>query len=112
MRLITARTIANFAADHASARQALADWRAAVEAAAWQSADDVRASMGAAARAVGKDRFVFEVKGNNFRLVAEIRYADPAKEHRGIVYVQFIGTHAEYDRINALTVCPSGRGLK
>ena len=109
MRLITAKTITIFAEEHAIARQALADWRAAVEAAAWENADAVRASMGPSARPIGQNRFVFEIKGNDFRLVAEIRYAAPAKKFSGIVYVQFVGSHAEYNSINALTVRPATR---
>lgn len=109
MRLITAKTILIFAEEHARARQALSDWRAAVEAATWQNAGDVRTSMGPSARPIGQNRFVFEIKGNDFRLVAEIRYAGPAEDQNGIVYVQFVGTHAEYNSINALTVRPPSR---
>ena len=112
MRLITARTIVIFAEEHASARQPLSDWRAAVEAATWQNADAVRASMGLSARPIGQNRFVFNIKGNDFRLVAEIRYADPAQNRNGIVYVQFVGTHAEYDSIDALTISPPSRSPK
>ena len=47
---------------------------------------------------IANNRVVFNVKGNEFRLVVEIGYA------ARIVYVLFIGTHAEYDRINAATI--------
>lgn len=104
MQLVTARTVAAFARAHPQARQALADWKAVVEGASWGDPDSLRRSLGASARPIGNNRVIFEIKGDDFRLVAEIRYASPDQGQNGIVYVQFIGTHAEYDRIDALTV--------
>jgi mRNA interferase HigB len=45
---------------------------------------------------VGKDRIVFNIKGNNYRLV--VRYRPP------VVFIRLVGTHAEYDRIDATTI--------
>jgi mRNA interferase HigB len=50
------------------------------------------------ARAIGKDRLVFDIKGNTYRLVVAVRY------DKGLVFVRFVGTHSEYDRIDAATV--------
>ncbi len=47
---------------------------------------------------VGNDRVVFNLKGNTYRLVVSISY-----EH-GIVFIRFLGTHQEYDRIDAAKV--------
>lgn len=47
---------------------------------------------------VGGNRVVFNIKGNDYRLVAAVAYRFQA------VYIKFVGTHAEYDRIDALTV--------
>ena len=47
---------------------------------------------------VGNDRVVFNLKGNQYRLVVAVQY------QHGIIYIRFIGTHAEYDRIDAATV--------
>jgi mRNA interferase HigB len=47
---------------------------------------------------VAHNRVVFNIKGNNYRLVAAINYA------AGIVYIRFAGTHAQYDRIDAATI--------
>lgn len=107
MRLITARTLEDFAGAHASSREALATWRTIVQSSHWHDAGSVRDVIGPSARHIGKNRFVFEIKGNDFRLVAEVRFADLSKKFNGIVYVQFIGSHAEYDRIDALTVTRS-----
>ena len=48
-----------------------------------------------AASIVGTDRAVFRIKGNSYRLVVRINY------QKRIVYVRFVGTHAEYDRVDA-----------
>lgn len=47
---------------------------------------------------VGSDRVVFRIKGNKYRLVVRVDY------RHGFVYVRFVGTHAQYDRINAKEV--------
>ena len=63
----------------------------------WQSPRQVKADYPGAS-IIGDDRVVFNIKGNNYRLVVHIYYQ--AKK----VYVRFVGTHAEYDRINALEI--------
>ncbi|MCY3873063.1 MAG: type II toxin-antitoxin system HigB family toxin [Rhodobacteraceae bacterium] len=60
----------------------------------WSSPSDVKAAYRTAS-VVGNHRVVFDIGGNKYRLVVRIDY-----EHR-IVFVRFVGTHAEYDRINA-----------
>jgi len=50
------------------------------------------------ARIIGKNRAVFNIKGNDYRLIVTIRY------DRGSVFIRFVGTHAQYDKIDALTV--------
>lgn len=104
MWLITARTIEEFAWRHADARQALADWCASVEAATWRSDAEVRSSFPRSCRPIGKGRVVFNIKGNHYRIVCSMRYADIERGLRGQVRVEFIGTHAEYDSIDAATV--------
>ena len=79
---------------YADARSALSAWCHEVESGAWNRPDELlerfpRASI------VGKDRVVFRMKGNDYRLVVKINYM------RGLVVVRFFGTHAEYDAINA-----------
>jgi mRNA interferase HigB len=101
MRLITAKTIEGFARAHADARQALADWIAVVQAARWTSAADLQRSV-PGARPIADKRLVFNIQGNKYRIVCDVQYADAA--HNGIVRVHFIGTHAEYDKIEAASV--------
>ncbi|MCB9779842.1 MAG: type II toxin-antitoxin system HigB family toxin [Alphaproteobacteria bacterium] len=101
MRLITAKTVAAFAQDHADARQGLSDWVAIVKNARWTSPVDLQRSV-PGARPISDKRVVFNIQGNKFRIVCDVQYADD--RHNGIVRVQFIGTHAEYDKIDAMTV--------
>ena len=47
---------------------------------------------------LGNDRVVFNIKGNDYRLIVRMNY------RRGTAYVRFVGTHPEYDRVNAMEV--------
>lgn len=104
MRLVTGRTIDAFADEHSDAAEALARWCTMVRAAAWCSGDEAVRSSLFPVRTIGRRRLIFNIKGNNYRIVCEVQYADPALQLNGIVRVQFIGTHAEYDRIDAENV--------
>lgn len=104
MRLITARTIEEYGAEHAELRRQLSDWCAMVEAARWHDANEVLASSSFPVRPIGNKRLVFNIKGGDYRLVCAVRYADTKGGLNGIVFVHFIGTHAEYDSIDPATV--------
>ena len=79
------------------ARSALSAWFAEVERSSWTRPEDVKRRYASASLLKG-DRVVFNVKGNKYRIVVAIRYEFHA------VYIRFIGTHAEYDAIDAETV--------
>ena len=100
MRIIAKRTLRLFWAANprnAVARTPLEDWHAQVREADWTSPADVKAQFGDAS--ILKDRrVVFNIGGNKFRLVVKINYA-----YR-VVYIRFVGTHAEYDAIDANTI--------
>lgn len=97
MRLIARSTLVEFGTRHPETRASLAHWMSVAKAANWTSAADVQASF-SKAKALGGDRVRFEVAGGDYRLIVAFDFA------RGIAFVKFIGTHAEYDRIDALTV--------
>ena len=101
MRLVTARTVEHFANEHADARQALADWVAVVKAARWTSPDDAKRSL-PGTRPIGGKRLIFNILDNRYRIVCEVNFAN--EMYKGILKIQFIGTHAEYNRIDATTV--------
>lgn len=98
LRVLTRETLRTFWERHADAEQPLRAWCAEVQKAQWKGPQDVKASY-ASASFLANDRVVFNIKGNTYRLVAHVRYAPVS-----FVFIRFIGTHAEYDKINAATV--------
>ncbi len=97
VRIIARRTLEDFARSHPDAAVALAVWRRRVAAANWQSMSDVQAAF-PKAKALNGERVRFEIQGGAYRLIAAFSFP------RQMVFIKFIGTHADYDRIDALTV--------
>jgi len=97
MRLIAWNVLASFGEKHPEVQMPLNRWRAPVRAAKWNSMDDVR-SAAPNAKVLNGERARFEIAGGNYRMIVAFDFA------RSIAFVKFIGTHAEYDRIDALTV--------
>ena len=93
MRVIAKRALREFWERHPAARKLLLAWFREVERADWDTPAAVKARYPAAS-IVGGDRVVFNIKGNAYRLVVKIRY------ERRVVYVRFVGTHAEYDAVD------------
>jgi mRNA interferase HigB len=99
MRVIAVKALREFWRRHPSARQPLQAWLAEVQGAVWKQPADIKLQYGNAS--VLKDRrVVFNIKGNDFRLVVALAY------NTGVVFVKFIGTHKAYDAIDAQTVEP------
>lgn len=96
MVVISYGTIRDFNLRHADAKDALNNWYRLVIQANWSDFHEVK-RMFNAVDAIGSDRFVFNIKGNRYRLVALIFFDVRT------VYIRFIGTHAEYDRIRDCT---------
>ena len=94
MRILSKRTLREFWERHPDAENALLAWYREVEKEDWSTPAQLMDRYPAAS-IVGTDRVVFRVKGNRYRLVVRINY------QQRIVYVRFIGTHAEYDRVDA-----------
>jgi mRNA interferase HigB len=97
MRIVALKTLREFWAQHPDAEQPLRAWHDEVSRAEWRSPSDVKAQFGNASILKGR-RVVFNIKGNHYRLVAALAY------QTGLVFVKFVGTHAEYDGIDAETV--------
>ena len=97
MRVFNRSTVKAFADTHADARQALFAWFAELERAAWTGPSDVKARYPSAS-ILGGDRVVFNLKGNKYRVIVAVKYDFFA------VYIRFIGTHAEYDAIDAASI--------
>lgn len=97
MRIIALSTLKAFCEVHGDAREAVLAWYRFVLAADWATPADLKADIGSASILRG-GRVVFNVSGNKYRLVAWINY--PYR----VIYIRFIGTHAEYDAIDAQTI--------
>jgi mRNA interferase HigB len=107
MRIIARRTLREFVEgrrghkDHAALKAALDAWFDEVKKARWSGAADVRRSY-ATASIVSSERIVFNIKGNDYRLVVAADF------DKGIVWIKWIGTHKDYDRIDVKGVRHGG----
>ena len=97
MRILSKVTLRVFWERYPAAELPLRAWFKDVAAANWATPNDVKAQYGSAS-IIANNRLVFNIKGNDFRLIVEVNYAPR------IVYILFIGTHAEYDKINAASI--------
>jgi mRNA interferase HigB len=97
MRIIARRKLVEFWTSHPRSEQQLKAWYAEAESASWASPADVKAMYGNAS--ILKDgRVVFNICGNEYRLVVWINY------DFFTIYIRFVGTHSEYDDIDAQTI--------
>lgn len=92
MRVISFAAIRDFVAVHADANEPLKEWYKAVTKAYWRNFTDMRRTFNSVDY-VGNDRYVFNIKGNSYRIVAIVLFINQK------VYIRFVGTHEEYDRI-------------
>jgi mRNA interferase HigB len=94
MRIISKKALRECWGRHAAAEEPLLAWYREVEREDWDAPAKVKSKYGTASIVAG-NRVVFNIKGNDYRLVVKINY--PYR----VVYIRFVGTHAEYDRIDA-----------
>jgi mRNA interferase HigB len=94
MRIIAKRALREFWESHQDAKEPLQAWYREVEKEDWDTPAKVKSKYRTAS-IIGDNRVVFNIKGNDYRLVVKINYA-----YR-VLYIRFVGTHAEYDGINA-----------
>jgi mRNA interferase HigB len=97
VRVIARNTLVSFWSKHPPAKVALERWYRLVRAAHWTSTDDVQKAA-PKSKVLNRERVRFEVAGGSYRLVAAFDF------RRQVAFVKFVGTHAEFDRIDALTV--------
>lgn len=97
MRLIAQSTLAAFAERNPKSAASLMHWRRVTKSAAWQNVTEVQAAF-SKAKALNGERVRFEIAGGDFRLIVAFDFP------RQIAFVKFVGSHAEYDKIDALTV--------
>jgi mRNA interferase HigB len=94
MRIISRKKLKEFWERHPEVRQPLQAWYDDTKRANWKNPSDIKIVYRNASF-IGNDRIVFNLKGNSYRLVVVVRY------EYGIVFIRFVGTHREYDRIDA-----------
>lgn len=108
MRVIARSTLESYAKFHAPfsdrdvLRQRLRAWFSEVHKASWKSSAELKQQFSSAS-IVSADRVVFNIKGNHYRLVTAIDYL------HGMIFIKWIGTHGEYDKIDVSTVEYSGK---
>lgn len=97
MVIISQRPLRAFWEQYPDAQEALSAWYTFVNECDWGRHADVVRDFGSADY-VADGRYVFNIRGNTYRLVARIHFASRT------VFVRFVGTHAQYDKINAGTI--------
>lgn len=97
MRVIAVSTLRAFWERYPDAEQPLKAWFEEASNASWSQPADIKAQYRSASGLKNR-RVVFNIKGNYYRLIVAIAYK------LQIVYVKFVGTHKEYDSVNAETV--------
>ncbi|MBS1615206.1 MAG: type II toxin-antitoxin system HigB family toxin [Bacteroidetes bacterium] len=97
MRVIAKKILREFWVKHNDCEQQLKAWFQEASKAKWTSPNEIKANYPSAS-IIGNDRIVFNIKGNTYRLIVEINF------DYLMVWIRFIGTHAEYDKINAKTI--------
>lgn len=97
MRIIARKTLRAFWEAHPDAQQALQAWYHDIKRATWKTPNDIK-SVYRSASFLADNRVVFNVKGNKYRLIVVVVY------QHSIVYIRFVGTHTEYDKIDAATI--------
>ena len=97
MVIISYGTIRDFFETHADAKDALNNWYRLASNADWANHHEIK-HMFNSVDAIGNDRFVFNIRGNTYRLVVMIFFDIRT------IYIRFVGTHADYDKIDSTII--------
>ena len=97
MRIIAKKILRDFWETHPDCEQQLKSWFQETSNANWKKPNDVKSDYPSAS-ILSDNRIVFNIKGNNYRLIIKINY-----DYR-MIWIRFIGTHAAYDKIDATKI--------
>jgi len=97
MRIIARSTLRSFWEKYPNAEQPLKAWFDETSRATWKSPSDIKSTYRNAS-IIANNRVVFNIKGNNYRLIVHVRY------DINIVFIRFIGRHKEYDKVDAANI--------
>ena len=94
LRVIAKKILRDFWGKHSDSQQQLKAWFQEASKAKWKNPNEVKTEYPSAS-ILPDNRIVFNIKGNNYRLIVKVNY------DYQILWIRFIGTHAEYDKVNA-----------
>jgi mRNA interferase HigB len=97
LRIIAKKTLRDFWEIHPDSEQQLKSWYQETSKAEWEGPTQIKLEYPSASFVVD-NRVVFNIKGNHYRLIVKINY------NYQMIWIRFVGTHAEYDKINAKTI--------
>ena len=97
MRRIARKILRDFWLKHPDCEQQLKSWYNEAEIATWKTPNEIKRDYPSAS-ILENNRIVFNIKGNNYRLIIKLNY------HYQMVWIRFIGTHAQYDKVDAATI--------
>ena len=99
MRIVSHRRLVEFYSSegHTDAQAALERWYDIAEKSEWKNLSDIKADF-PTADYVGNQHYVFDIKGNKYRLVVVVKFTI------GHIFIRFVGTHSEYDKIEVSTI--------
>ena len=97
MRVIARKTLRDFWIKHADCEQQLKSWYQEAVKCEWKNTNDIKKDYPSAS-ILGGNRVVFNIKGNNYRLIVKISF------QYQMLWIRFIGTHKEYDRIDSTKI--------
>lgn len=99
MRVVKKSTIEEYGKEYPQTRQQLLAWLKEAEHAHWTSCEDIRKRF-KTADCPNDHIVIFDIKGDNYRLIVRIHYANA--HSKGVVYIRWFGSHAQYDKIKDL----------
>lgn len=97
MRVIAKKILREFWEKHSDCEQQLKAWFQETSKTEWTNLNEIKVEYPSAS-IIGNDRIVFNIKGNKYRLIVKINF------DYQMVWIRFIGTHSEYDKVNAKTI--------
>ena len=97
MQIFGKREIERFMRNHAATKQALENWINTVESSEWKNHTELKQAF-PSANYVGNAKYVFNIKGNGYRIVAVVLFIG------GTITIRFIGTHEEYNKIDCKNI--------
>lgn len=97
LRVIAKKVLREFWEKHSDCEQQLKAWFQEASKAEWTTPNEIKTEYPSAS-IIGNDRIVFNIKGNSYRLIVKLNF------DYQMVWIRFIGTHAEYDKVNAKNI--------